>query len=134
MQQPKARILIADDEQDSIQLMKEFLEEEGYEVHSAVEGHLALRLVKTEKPDVLVLDLKLPGLDGERMLEEIWAKELAPQMRVIVLTGFNDFERTKDRILTRYASRVAAYVEKPIDVDTFRKTISDCILQGRPGS
>lgn len=134
MPQPKASVLIADDEQDTVQVLKDVLGEEGYVVKGALDGQEALRMVKSEPPDILVLDLKIPGLDGERMLEQIWADELAPHMKVIILTGFNDFDRTKERILLRYGSRVSAYIEKPIDIGAFQKMLADCAPQGRGGA
>ena len=57
-------ILVVDDEQHIVQLVKLYLTKEGYQVDSAGDGHEALRKVRQTKPDLVVLDLMLPGIDG----------------------------------------------------------------------
>ena len=63
MQAP-ARILVVDDEQPLVDLVAGYLRREGYEVRSAGDGFMALELARTSNPDLLILDLMLPGLDG----------------------------------------------------------------------
>jgi two-component system, OmpR family, alkaline phosphatase synthesis response regulator PhoP len=59
-----ARVLVVDDEQNLVDLVRSYLEREGFEVLTAADGSTALELARSERPDLLVLDLMLPGIDG----------------------------------------------------------------------
>ncbi|MCM8776390.1 MAG: response regulator [Candidatus Omnitrophica bacterium] len=117
MDHEKTKILIVDDEQDTVTLLKDVLEEQGYRVITALDGREVLPLIKDEKPSLLVLDLRMPGLDGERILERMCQEESIQGMKVFILTGFNDFDVTKERIQRKYHHLVAKYFEKPVDLN-----------------
>lgn len=65
------RILVADDEKEIRELLRLYLEKEGYEVLEAADGSEAVRLVRQEKPDLAILDIMMPGTDGYRVLRNI---------------------------------------------------------------
>lgn len=125
MQEKLLKILVADDEEDTLIVLKDDLEEQGYQVFTALDGNEALRLLHAERPEILVLDLKMPGVDGERILSKIAEENFVPGIKVFVLTGFNDFDVTKERIRMKFGAIVAGYLEKPIDIDQFNSVIAE---------
>jgi CheY-like chemotaxis protein len=84
----ECEILVADDEVSLIHVLKRELSAVGYHVHTAHDGQEAIDTIKRVPIDLIVLDLKMPGVDGFEVL--IFVKELYPQIKVIVLTGHSD--------------------------------------------
>lgn len=125
-----AKILLADDEADTISLFKDALEEEGYTIVTARDGLDVLRLIQAEMPDLLILDLRIPGLDGERILSRLTRDKLAPAIKVFVLTGFNDFNVTKERIKNKFGGLVAEYFEKPADLIALCSAVATHLPKG----
>jgi len=81
------RILVVDDEPKITQLVRDYLERAGFEVHVAYDGKTALSLAKTEKPDMVILDLGLPQMDGLDFTREYRKSSNAP---IIMLTARSD--------------------------------------------
>ena len=81
----KKRVLIADDDAEMRAEISEILTDEGYEVKTVADGQSVIKLVKKEKFDVLLLDLKMSGVTGFDVLKELNIKKM--KMKVIVLTG-----------------------------------------------
>src|SRR4051812_10242129 len=88
--QPRGRILVVDDETNARSALAELLREEGYAVETAADGFKALPKVDDFDPDVLVTDLKMPGLDGLGLMRK--AHEQDPDRAVIVTTAFGAVE------------------------------------------
>src|SRR4051812_46939660 len=88
-----ARILVIEDEKDIVRLLKYNLEKEGYIVLSAADGALGLDMAKREKPDLIILDLMLPKLDGMEVCRDIRKESQVP---IIMLTAKRE---ELDRIL-----------------------------------
>jgi two-component system response regulator HydG len=86
----KARILVVDDEPAARSALTELLREENYEVHSASDGFKALGRLDEWEPDVIITDLKMPGLDGVGLLERV--RERHPEVAVVVATAFGSVE------------------------------------------
>jgi two-component system response regulator HydG len=84
------RILILDDEPDTARIWVRLLESAGYHCLATTEPDEALRLLQSERPDVLLTDLRMPGLDGMDMLRR--ARQIDPQIPVVVLTGHASLE------------------------------------------
>jgi len=84
------KILVADDEQEIRSLLDEFLKEEGYDVILAADGNQALQLAETENPQAIILDIKMPGLDGIEVCKRLKENEQTRFIPVIVITGFAD--------------------------------------------
>lgn len=78
------KVLVVDDEPNIIELVKLYLEREGYQVETATSGHDALSMVSTSKPDIIVLDLMLPDIDGFEVCRRIRAKSDIP---ILMLTA-----------------------------------------------
>jgi DNA-binding response OmpR family regulator len=81
------KILIVEDEQDILDLVRLYLEKEGYRVCTAVTGQDALKQVKAERPDLVVLDLMLPGLDGIEVCKRLRADPATALLPIIMLTA-----------------------------------------------
>jgi DNA-binding response OmpR family regulator len=88
------RILVVDDERDVRSLVCHILLDQGYEVDQAVDGRDALDKILARAPDLVVLDLMMPELDGWQVMREL--KELASPPRVVVLSAFGDVKRVTE--------------------------------------
>jgi CheY-like chemotaxis protein len=112
---PDARILIADDDPDFVEIMRTILESEGYEVLAAANGEQALARVKAEQPDLLLLDIMMSSvLDGLDVSEKLAQDEDARYMPVIIVSSIADtphagFFPTEDMI------HADAWLSKPVD-------------------
>jgi DNA-binding NtrC family response regulator len=82
------KLLIVDDEAGIVDEVKDYFAEEGFEVHTADSGKDGIVLVQSLKPDVLILDMKLPDISGLEVLKV--SKEQSPKTKVIVVTGYVD--------------------------------------------
>jgi len=101
------KFLVVDDEPGVVDQVKELLVLRQYAVVTATSGEKALELVKKEKPNIVVLDIRMPGITGMDVLKEI--KKNYPKIRVIMLTGVED-ESTKNMAMALGAS---GYLTKP---------------------
>ena len=101
-----AKVLVIDDEQGIRALLDTLLRRKGYDVIVAESGEKGLECLRRERPDVLVLDLKMPGMDGLTVLRQV--RSLDPIMPVIILTGAGTAD-TEQRVR---ALGVTEYVEK----------------------
>jgi len=84
MESKTTKILVVDDDVKTTELVKLYLERDGYHVLTAHEGNEALRLARTEHPDLLILDIMLPGIDGLEICRCIRAESSIP---IIMLTA-----------------------------------------------
>jgi len=89
-QGPARRVLLVDDEDSLRKVLKDLLEREGYEVSEARDGVQALDQVDRVGPDVIVLDLNLPGLDGYGVLSQLRSRPATADIPVVVLTAKGD--------------------------------------------
>ena len=85
------KILLVDDEEGTQFLYREVLEADGYEVHSALTGEDALQKLKIVSPDLVILDINMPGMNGIEVLRKIKGKK--PNMPVILNTGYNEYDQ-----------------------------------------
>jgi DNA-binding response OmpR family regulator len=116
-----ARILIIDDDKEMSSLLQDFLEGEGYEAASANDGRAGLRKIARENFDLVLTDIRMPGLTGLDILPEI--KKLQPAASVMVITAFGS-EEIHHRSMERGAN---AYVEKPIHFHELRALIDEML-------
>jgi DNA-binding response OmpR family regulator len=104
------RILVVDDEEEIRTLLENFLTGQGYGVILASDGNAALELAETENPQVIILDIKLPGLNGIEVCRRLKEKEKTKSIPVIVITGFGD-----NKIVALDAG-ADDFVNKPFDL------------------
>ena len=102
-------LVAIDDEAEFTTTVQQFFMARGYDVHVALNGRTGLELVDRYRPPVVLVDLKLPGMDGDEVLQRIRATH--PATRVIVITAYNDGGKTRDRLLQLGAF---AHFDKPI--------------------
>lgn len=110
----KKKILLVDDEADTHGPFKIRLEEEGYQVLTANEGIAAWEKIKEEKPDLLILDVRMPKLNGEELMQKMREEEVSPRTKIIISTGVSDYGRTEERIKKNF--KIEYYLEKPLIV------------------
>jgi DNA-binding response OmpR family regulator len=84
------KILVIDDDPSIRMLVADVLEVEGYEVTTAEDGYAGLRAIEAERPDCVVLDVMMPGLDGHQVLQRIRATDGGPDLPVVMLTAAAD--------------------------------------------
>lgn len=105
------KILLVDDEEDFIATLSERLSLRDMNSQSASSGEEALKSVGDSVPDIIVLDLKMPGIDGMEVLRRV--KQYFPQIQVIILTGHgNDLDEAEARKLGAFD-----YLRKPVDIE-----------------
>ncbi|MBU1196248.1 MAG: sigma-54 dependent transcriptional regulator [Proteobacteria bacterium] len=114
-------VLIVDDETTIIESLEGILSDDGFEVIHAFNGYEALKKIETESPDIVLLDIWMPGIDGIETLKEI--KRLAPNLPVIMITGHGTIESAVD------ATKSGAYdfLEKPLSIDKVMVTINNAL-------
>lgn len=106
------KMLIIDDEAGIVEEVVSYFEEEGYEVKTADCGKDGKPLIESFKPDLLLLDIKLPDISGLDLLK--YSKEVSPATKVIVLTGY------VDQTIIDKAEQLGrdAFLQKPFDLMT----------------
>jgi CheY-like chemotaxis protein len=107
----KGKILIVDDEKDIMMVLSEIIKNEGYEVITAYSGKRALERVKDEKPDLVILDIMMPGLDGLTVCEQIKNDPATRDTKIIILTA-KDTGSSLQEALERKADW---FIGKPCD-------------------
>jgi DNA-binding response OmpR family regulator len=102
-------VLVADDDDDILLLVTTRLRRDGFEIIEARTGNEALVLAQTRRPDIAVLDVGMPGLDGLEVLERIRADDVLSGMRVLLLTA----KAQESDVRRGYDAGADAYVRKP---------------------
>jgi len=107
----KFRVLLVDDEEDFVRTLSERLQMRDLDSQTAFDGEEALELMEDGIPDVMVLDLKMPGIDGMEVLRRM--KKLYPGVQVIILTGHgSDKDEAEARRLGAFE-----YLQKPVNLE-----------------
>jgi len=113
------KVLLVDDEQEFIETLSERLKMRDLDAKLALDGEQALDAVRDEEPDVMLLDLKMPGMDGMEVLRQI--KKAYPNVQVVMLTGHGS-EKDEEQALRLGAY---AYLQKPVDLEHLVTTLRD---------
>ena len=113
-----SKVLVVDDEPGVRQLLQDFLVGRGYEVLLAADGSEALATVDLEKPQLVLLDIAMPGMDGVETLSRIAMVD--PSLPVIIVTANSDIGLTS-RLL---AMGAVDYIPKPFDLDYLDQAVS----------
>jgi len=123
----KIRVLMVDDEAQFRASTSKILSRKGYETTMAASGEEALRILQEKPQDVIILDIKMPGMGGHEALAQI--KEICPQVQVIMLTGHGTINSARDSLFTGAFD----YLTKPCDIDLLAAKINDAHTAGRKG-
>lgn len=121
--QSSKRVLVVDDEPDTRALIWDILSEEGYDVHLCSGGEQALDHLGRMTFDLILTDIKMPGMSGMELLTRIRAS--APYVRVVLMTAY----ASVDSAIQALREQAFDYLVKPFDLDDFRQRIS-CALDG----
>ncbi|MCM3764057.1 MULTISPECIES: response regulator [Bacillaceae] len=119
----KEKILIVDDQFGIRILLNEVFQKEGYKTFQAANGVQALEIVKNHAPDLVLLDMKIPGMDGIEILKRM--KVIDPDIRVIIMTAYGELDMIQEAkdlgAITHFA--------KPFDIDDIRAAVRKHIPQ-----
>ena len=121
-----AKILVIDDEQGIRDLLDTLLSRKGCDVILAASGQKGLEIFRRERPDVVVLDLKMPGMDGLTVLQQV--RSLNPKQPVIILTGAGTPESEQQV----RALGVAEYVEKESSLHLLGDALKRLLIHTEP--
>lgn len=112
------KLLIVDDQFGIRALLHEVFKQEGYATFQAENGKNALEIVGKENPDLVLLDMKIPGMDGLEILKEI--KVNAPGTKVIMMTAYGELDMISE------ASNLGAlrHFTKPFDIDELKEEVN----------
>ena len=122
MENDKKRILIIEDDEEMRSLLEDFFEEDGFEIDSVSNGSEAFRKIARESFNLIITDIRMPGLTGLDILPGI--RKLQPEVSIIVITAFGS-EEVHRKALDRGAT---AYLEKPILFNKLRTLIHEMIF------
>jgi DNA-binding NtrC family response regulator len=116
-------ILIVDDEKDFCTILSDSLSQDKYRVVTAFNGKTGLELAKKERPDLMLLDIKMQGMDGIEVLRKI--KKMKKEIVVIMFTGYGTLETARE------AMKLGAYdyVTKPVDLFLLKSLVEE-VLEG----
>jgi CheY-like chemotaxis protein len=118
------RILVVDDEQEIIDVLKEYLAKGGHIVDSAQDGTRAIELVRARRPDLVFLDIHMPGINGVDALKAI--KEFDSRLPVIVITANDD----NALAATAIAGGAFSHVQKPFDLRYLDHLLAAALSRG----
>jgi PAS domain S-box-containing protein len=116
----KRRILIADDNQDAMETLKLLLEMDGHEIHTALDGEAALALADQMIPEVMLLDLGMPGLSGFEVAARIRERAWGNEVTLIAITGWGQAEDRRRSLEAGFNH----HLTKPIEFETLQRLIS----------
>lgn len=121
------RVLIVDDNEINIELARFVLETGGFEVAAATDALAALRHLQGPLPDLVLMDIQLPGMDGLELTRRLKADA---RLREVVVVAFTAFAMKGDELRVR-AAGCDAYLTKPIDVTRFASQVRECWREAR---
>ncbi len=122
MSSDKKKILVVDDEESIHLLYREELEDEGYQVVSAMNGEDALKLFESEQPDLVILDINMPGMDGIEVLRQM--KQMKPNVPVILSSAYPEYKQD----LASWASD--DYIVKSFNLDELKASVKRHLQKG----
>jgi CheY-like chemotaxis protein len=121
---PEKKILIADDNADLVRIMGAHMEGHGYSVVSASDAAEAIKAVQKEKPDLIILDVAMPGGNGLNVLKQLNASNPRNMIPVIVVTGMETRAKAE-----AFANGAVDFYLKPVNIDTLLECIREHIGQ-----
>ena len=127
-----AKILIADDEQDCIDFVRDALADTSYEILTAMDGEQALEVARRQSPQLIILDIQMPKRDGFEVFAELRADEKLKSIPVIMLTAITEKTGFKfdGKDMGQYmGSEPEAYVDKPIEPIVLKQAINRLLKQ-----
>ncbi|MFH1836811.1 MAG: response regulator [Candidatus Omnitrophota bacterium] len=109
------KLLVVDDERDICDFVKNFFKERDFDVLMAYNGKEALEIIEREKPDIILLDMKMPTMNGFETLKKLKGKGI----KVIMVTAIEDEEKAKEAKL----AGAIEYITKPLMLEQLERTV-----------
>ena len=117
---PRMRVLVVEDDDDTRRLMEIELGEAGYDVIAALDGQHALRLVKTARPKVLLVDLGLPLMSGDEFVRRWRASADVKDATVVIVSGREDAAKVAENL------GIERVISKPFRIEDLLATVAQC--------
>jgi len=111
------KLLVVDDENDICDFVKAFFKDRGFNVSTALNGEEALSIAKKDRPDLVLLDIKMKGMDGLAALKHI--KEVDRSIKIIMVTALED----QDKMHEAYKLGACDYITKPLILDYLEQAV-----------
>jgi CheY-like chemotaxis protein len=125
---PQQTVLIAEDHEDSRDALRTLLDAFGYRVHVATNGRQAVEMARATNPDLVLMDIMMPEVDGLEATRTLRADAAFRQVPIIALTAM---EGARDQVM---AAGCDDFMSKPLDVRTFLDRVRTWLEAGRPAS
>jgi CheY-like chemotaxis protein len=119
------KILVIDDDPDTLVYLTAWLQDQGYEACSATDGRRGMEAILSEEPDLVLLDINMPGQTGVQLYREIRRNQACTHLPVIFITGMADVQIFDDECGP--LAEPEAQVEKPIDLEALRIAIEKAL-------
>lgn len=121
------RILVCEDEEDLRKIFVDYFQDNEYQVICAADGEEGLKLINSEKPDIMLLDMRMPRLDGYGTLKKL--RETNKELPVIVITAYGYI----CQVIQMMNLGISGYVTKPIDFDKLLEKIKEILAVQKAG-
>ena len=121
------RILVVEDNMKNLKLLRDVLQHFGYRVFEAMTGEDGVRIAREITPDLILMDLQLPGIDGAEALRRIRAEAATRSVPVVAVTAFAMSEDRQQALDAGFTG----YVEKPISVRSLPQQVQDFLTLGQ---
>ena len=119
------KILVVDDEIDVCDFVKNFFEERNYRVFMALGGSEALRILRKEKPDLILLDIKMKEMDGIQTLERI--RKIDKNVKIIMVSALED----QDKMEAAKKLGASKYITKPLVLEELESAVKAHVKEGK---
>lgn len=123
MAEIQKKILVIDDEEDMQRLLKIRFEQENFKVLLAGDGDVGLKVAEQEVPDIIILDIMMPKMDGYTCLKEIRKLPKIKDVPILMLSGKEE-EKVRDLFAFQ---KISGYIEKPFELDTFVAKVKEIL-------
>lgn len=125
MREAKKKVLVVDDDTDDLKMISMILEPEGYDVVTAENGVEALEKVESEDPDLILLDVMMPELNGFAACDRLKSSPASQGIPVVLLTGVaRQITKTRYPINGVLRAEAEEYLEKPVDPEELLKVVA----------
>jgi len=121
-------VLVVEDNPRNLKLVRDLLAHAGYDTLEATTGEDGLALARAHRPDLVLMDVQLPGMDGTQVLSHLRADAATARLRIVAVTAF----AMKDDRARFLAAGFDGYLEKPINVREFRGQVAALLGEATP--
>ena len=137
----RKKILVVDDNKSLVVVMERILQKEGYDVRTALDGSEALQKIQAEKPDLIILDILMPGIDGYEVCRQLQADAKTASIPVVFLSSKGDIDERKGaagvglkEVKRAYDYGAIDFLHKPISSQELLTTVRSILSLGKIAS